>query len=325
MAQTGEVSAVQIGQADPTRIELAELIALRGLLVQNRRHQSHRGISRAAAEGGYRARARGRGMTFAEVRAYQPGDDVRLIDWRVTARTGKTHTKVFDEERERPVLVALDYRRPMFFATRGCFKVVQASRLAALLGWQALQHNDRFGAFLFSEAHTLGLRPQLGKEAVLRVLREMVASPVWERERHLPFEPRQRLEETLGQMHRVVRPGSFVVLISDCSQWNAKVEKQIALLTRHSELCLVHCYDPFEVGLPPSGALALSDGRVRFRLNVGEREQHAYQHHFATGQQRLKDFCLTHGADYVPCVTSDSADSIVACVERIRPLPVERR
>ncbi len=321
MAHTGETSAVQVDPADPTRIGLPELIAQRELLVQNRRHQSRQRLSRAAAEGGYRARARGRGMTFAEVRAYQPGDDVRLIDWRVTARTGKTHTKVFDEERERPVLVALDYRRPMFFATRGCFKVVQASRLAALLGWQALQHHDRFGAFLFSEEYTLGLRPQLGKEAVLRVLREMVANPAWERERHLPFEPRQRLEETLGQMHRVVRPGSFVVLISDCNQWDARVEKQIALLTRHTELCLVHCYDPFEAALPPADGLALSDGRGRLGLTVGNHGQHAYQHHFATKRQRLEDFCLMHGADYVPCITTDSA---VACVERVRPLPVGR-
>ncbi|MFA5700427.1 MAG: DUF58 domain-containing protein [Desulfuromonas sp.] len=321
MTQTAEFNAAQTALADPIRIGLAELIAQRGLLVQQRRHQRQQALSRAAAEGGYRARARGRGMTFAEVRAYQPGDDVRLIDWRVTARTGKTHTKVFDEERERPVLVALDYRRPMFFATRGSFKVVQGARLAALLGWQALQQNDRFGAFLFSEEHTLGLRPQLGKDAVLRVLREMVASPVWERERHLPFAPRQRLEETLGQMHRVVRPGSFVVLISDCSHWNGGVEKQITLLTRHSELCLVHCYDPFEAALPalPAGGedgLALSDGSGRVRLHVGRREQHAYQQHFATQQQRLESFCLTHGADYVPYTTTAAA---VDCVERVRP------
>ncbi len=319
MAQFGGISAVQVDQADPTQIGLDELIAQRVFLVQNRRHQ---GLNRAATEGGYMARAKGRGMTFAEVRAYQPGDDVRLIDWRVTARTGKTHTKMFDEERERPVVVALDYRRPMFFATRGCFKVVQASRLAALLGWQALQHNDRFGAFLFSEEHTLGLRPQLGKEAVLRVLREMVASPAWERERHLPFEPRQRLEETLGQMHRVVRPGSFVVLISDCSQWNGGVEKQITLLTRHSELCLVHCYDPFETALPPAGNLVLSNGRGRLCLSAGPREQHAYQEYFSKQQQRLKKFCLEHRADYVAYATTASA---VDCVERVRPLRVGRR
>ncbi|MFO7830345.1 MAG: DUF58 domain-containing protein [Desulfuromonadaceae bacterium] len=301
------------------RIDLPDLIARRQELVQLKRH---RNLSRAAAEGGYRSRAKGRGITFAEVRGYQPGDDVRLIDWRVTARTGRAHTKVFDEERERPVLVALDYRRPMFFATRGCFKAVQASRLAALLGWQALQHNDRFGTFLFSEERTLGLRPQLGKNAVLRVLREMVTDPVWERDLHQPFEPYQRLEHTLDQMQRVVRPGSFIVIISDFSQWNAGVEKQIALLTRHCDLCLVHCYDPFEADLPPGGVYPLTDGRKHMQLHLDARVRTTYAQGFAAHCERLKQFCRTRGAAYIPCSTTDS---LAVCVDQIRPLEPRRR
>lgn len=305
--------------ANPIRIDLPDLIALRQHLVQCERHRS---VSRASGEGAYRSRALGRGITFAEVRGYQPGDDVRLIDWRVTARTGRAHTKVFDEERERPVLVALDYRRPMFFATRGCFKAVQASRLAALLGWQALKRHDRFGAFVFSEERTLGLRPQLGKNAVLRVLREMVSDPVWGRDLHHPFEPHQRLEQTLEQMQRVVRPGSFIVILSDFRQWDAQVEKQITLLTRHCELCLVHCYDPIESSLPSPGRYPLSDGRTRVALDLDAPALKRYQENFARHLERLQQFCRTRGARLISCSTTDDPGT---CVEHIRPFSARRR
>jgi len=308
-----------VSDTSPVRIDLPDLIARRQELVQVRRHRSG---SRAYGEGAYRSHAKGRGITFAEVRAYQPGDDVRLIDWRVTARTGRAHTKVFDEERERPVLVALDYRRPMFFATRGCFKAVQASRLAALFGWQALQQNDRFGAFLFSEERTLGLRPQLGKNAVLRVLREMASDPVWERDTHQPFEPHQRLEQTLEQMQRVVRPGSFIVLISDFNQWSATVEQQIGLLTRHCDLCLVHCYDPFEAQLPAGGVYPLSDGRRHMQLHLDKRVRSAYAQGFAAHREELQQFCRTCGAAYIPCSTLDPPAD---CVDQIRPVEPRRR
>jgi uncharacterized protein (DUF58 family) len=316
---TKKTSMQHTNNANPIRIELPDLIALRQHLVRCERHRS---VSRASGEGAYRSRALGRGITFAEVRGYQPGDDVRLIDWRVTARTGRAHTKVFDEERERPVLVALDYRRPMFFATRGCFKAVQASRIAALLGWQALQHHDRFGAFVFSEENTLGLRPRLGKKAVLEVLRTMVSDPVWEREPHLPFEPRKRLEHTLDQMQRVVRPGSFIVILSDFRQWDAQVEKQIALLTRHCELCLVHCYDPFESSLPTPGRYPLSDGRTRVALDLDATALKRYQEGFSRHRECLQQFCRTRGARFISCSTTDDPG---ICVEHIRPLSTRRR
>ena len=101
--------------------------------------------SQALMAGNVRTRYKGRGMSFAEVRPYQAGDDIRCIDWRVTARTGKTHTKVYREERERPVLLWVDYRKPMFFGTRNSFKSVVAAKTAALLAWSTAQHGDRLG------------------------------------------------------------------------------------------------------------------------------------------------------------------------------------
>ena len=272
----------------PVKISLAELIALGDQPFPAGWHSSRQ---LALQQGGYHSRFRGRGMEFAEVRAYLPGDDVRSIDWRVTARRGKVHTKLFHEERERPVLLALDYRRPMFFATRGRFKAVQASQLAALFAWQAMSRGDRVGGFIFSEERNLELRPQLGKKGVLQLLRQMVTDPVWERPPHRPFAPQQRLAATLQRLQRVARPGSLILLLSDFNQWDDLVEKQLALLSRHCELALVHCFDPLEAELPPAGTYRLSDGERDLTIATADHAaRHDYQHRFNQRLQLLQDF-----------------------------------
>lgn len=273
----------------PVCITLAELIALGDQRLPTARQPARQ---LAIQNGEHRSRFRGRGMEFAEVRAYLPGDDIRSIDWRVTARRGKVHTKLFHEERARPVLVALDYRRPMFFATRGRFKAVQASQLAALFAWQALSRGDRVGGFIFSEERNLELRPQLGKKAVLQLLRQMVSDPVWQRSPHQPFAPQQRLEETLQRLRRVARPGSLILFLSDFSQWDDVVEKQLALLGRHCELGLVHCFDPLEAELPPAGSYRLSDGERDLTIETGDKSvRRRYQSNFTQRRQQLEDFC----------------------------------
>lgn len=275
--------------SSPVAIGLSELIALGDRLLPACRQP---GGKLAAQQGGYHSRFRGRGMEFAEVRAYQPGDDVRSIDWRVTARRGKVHTKLFHEERERPVLIALDYRRPMFFATRGRFKAVQASHLAALFAWQAAARGDRIGGFLFSEERNLELRPQLGKKAVLQLLRQMVADPVWQRSPHKPFNPQQRLAATLQRLQRVVRPGSLILLLSDFNQWDERVEQQLTLLNRHCELGLVHCFDPLEGELPPAGTYRLSDGVCDLTIATADHAaRRDYHQHFLQRRERVADFC----------------------------------
>jgi len=287
----------------PISIDLPGLIALRHRLAGSVQPPPARF---AAAEGQYRTRFRGRGMEFAEVRAYQAGDDVRSIDWRVTARRGKVHTKLFHEERERPVLLAIDYRRPMFFATRGCFKAVQISRLAALLAWQTLDRGDRIGAFIFSEQHNLELRPKPGKGAVLQLLRQMVENPAWQRPPHRPFEPQHRLAETLQRLHRVARPGSLILLLSDFAQWDQAVEKQLAQLGRHCELGLMHCYDPLEKELPPAGTYRVSNGVADLTIATDQQTaQQRYRDGFAAHCQRLETFARQHRCRYIRLQTCD--------------------
>jgi uncharacterized protein (DUF58 family) len=126
---------------------------------------------RAPQSGQYLSTLRGRGMEYDESRPYQPGDDIRQLDWRVTARTGKPHTKLFREERERPVFICVDYRRAMFFATKGVFKAVQAARLAALLAWRAQQQGDRVGGLVFADAIHHELPPRRNRTATLQWLK----------------------------------------------------------------------------------------------------------------------------------------------------------
>lgn len=287
----------------PIRIDLPGLIALRHRLVGIAQPSAKRF---AAGEGSYRTRFRGRGMEFAEVRAYQAGDDVRSIDWRVTARRGKAHTKLFHEERERPVLLAIDYRRSMFFATRGCFKAVQISRLAALLAWQALGRGDRVGGLIFSALQHLELRPKAGKGAVLQLLRRMVDDPVWAKQMQRPVEPGQSLASALQRLHRVARPGSLVLLLSDFCGWDGEVEKQLALLSRHCELALLHCYDPLERDLPPAGTYRVSDGAADLTIATDGRDaQRRYRQSFADHCNRLEEFARRYRCRYRSLLTGD--------------------
>ena len=294
---------MELPNDSPVSIDLPGLIALRHRLVDGPVPPPSRF---AAGEGQYRTRFRGRGMEFAEVRAYQPGDDVRSIDWRVTARRGKVHTKLFHEERERPVLLAIDYRRPMFFATRGCFKAVQVSRLAALLAWQTLDRGDRIGAFIFSEQHNLELRPKPGKGAVLQLLRQMVENPAWQRPPHRPFEPKQPLAETLLRLRRVARPGSLILLLSDFAQWDQTLETQLAQLGRHCELGLMHCYDPLEKELPPSGTYRVSNGATDLTIATDRQAANlCYRQGFAEHCRRLETFARQHRCRYFGFQTCD--------------------
>ncbi|MEZ4601050.1 MAG: DUF58 domain-containing protein [Syntrophotaleaceae bacterium] len=301
----------------PVSIDLPGLIALRNRLVGIPRTEIK---TAASGDGPYRTRFRGRGMEFAEVRAYQPGDDVRSIDWRVTARRGKAHTKLFHEERERPVLLAIDYRRPMFFGTRGCFKAVQVSRLAALHAWQALDHGDRVGGLIFSEDHHVEVRPRSGKGAVLGLLRRMVQDPAWQRPLHRPFDPARDLAATLQRLHRVARPGSLILLLSDFTGWDPEVEKQLALLGRHCELTLVHCYDPLERELPPEGTYRVSDGAADLTIATDDpAAQLRYRAGFAARCLQVQDFARRYRCRHRELRTCDDP------LDCLQPTPAGRR
>ena len=261
---------------------------------------------KAQLAGGHLSAFRGRGMEYHESRPYQPGDDIRAIDWRVTARSGRTHTKVHREERERPLLLWLDLTRSMFFGTRNCFKSVLAAKIAALLAWSGVNHGDRLGFLVFSEHQHDEFRPARGKHTVLHFIRQLVAHPAWERET-LPADADGASGlRALGRLRQVTRPGSMVVLLSDFRFVDADCRKQLLEIARHNDVVMIHVYDPFERELPDAGFCRLTDGVDEIGLDSSdERLRRQYRRRCAEQQQQLERLCRELGLYLIDIATDD--------------------
>jgi uncharacterized protein (DUF58 family) len=288
---------------DPVHVSTANLIRLRGpaSILTLKVH-----FIRAPQSGVYLSAFKGRGMEFEEARPYQPGDDIRNLDWRVTARTGKPHTKLFREERERPILLWVDYRNTMFFATRGVYKSVTAARAAALLAWSAHHHGDRVGGIIFSEQIHHELKPRRGKAGVLRMLKQMAEHPAWEGP-HASVEPHPIAQQAMLRLGRVARPGSLIFLISDFRQFTPVAESQLARISQHSDVVMLCIHDPLERIPPPPGVYRLSNGQHEIIINTRNRDvARDYQHRFEARQQKLLNLARQHGLHYMLCSTAQN-------------------
>jgi uncharacterized protein (DUF58 family) len=248
--------------------DLSTLIAMRFPAQQLKLSKRRRALSVLA--GPNKTNFRGRGIDFEEVRSYQSGDDIRTIDWRVTARTGDAHTKLFREERERPVLIVVDQRSSMFFGSRHCFKSVLAAHLAALLGWAALNNGDRVGGLIYNDSDHRELRPRRSRKNVLALLSEL--------ERYNQLLPGQHnthdesFEAMLNNLRRVARPGSSLYLISDFRGASSERSREHMFeLAKHTEITAVACSDTLESELPRAGSYTVTDGDKRSELQTGDR------------------------------------------------------
>jgi uncharacterized protein (DUF58 family) len=258
--------------------------------------------ARALQSGQYLSRFKGRGMEFDETRLYTPGDDVRNLDWRVTARTGKVHTKLFREERERPVFLSVDYRASMFFATRGMYKSAMAARLAALIAWSARRHDDRIGGQIFAESGSTELRPEHGHAAVLRFLKSLVdqAQPP-----KLGGLAESALEEALMHLPRHARPGSLVFVFSDFRQLNPASESALSRLSRHCDGVLVMIHDPLEQHLPP-GRHRYGDGVHELVIDADRSTLAEYARRFESRHDQIQTLARRHGMRFVSCCTTEA-------------------
>jgi len=259
----------------------------------------------AQFNGQYLSTFKGRGMEFDESRPYQPGDDIRAMDWRVTARTGKAHTKVFREERERPVLLWIDYRQPMFFGTQQHFKSVLAAKIAALLAWSTAHHGDRLGGLIFSESSHIELRPSRGKSASLHFIKQLAQHSAWEN----PVNTNQHSKsaaDALGRLQRVNKPGSLIFLISDFRNMDEPGWSQLSQLSRHSDVILISVHDPLEQQLPPAGNYKMSDGDKELNLNTyNKKQRQQYQQRFLNQQTHLQNVSRKMGMHYLSISTED--------------------
>ena len=265
--------------------------------------------SRGGRSGVRPSRLRGRGMEYSESRIYLPGDDVRSIDWRVTARTGRVHTKLFHEERDRPVFFVVDLGDPMRFGTRQAFKSVVAAEAASLLAWAAAANGDRVGGLVFAGGDAAESRVGSGRRGVLALLR--VLAEVESRTRE-PATGAGGLEEALRRVHQVVRPGTLVIVISDFSGLQDAADRQLARLRGHHDPMCVWVFDRIEAAPPPPARYPVGDGAQATTLDTRSREVvRAVLHRFDGIETRITSACERAGAILVPVRCGDDVRSVL--------------
>lgn len=290
-------------------LHLNDLIALRFPARQLHLGLRNRSLSKLA--GPNKSNFRGRGIDFEEVRSYQPGDDIRTIDWRVTARTGSAHTKMFREERERPVLVVADQRGSMFFGSTHCFKSVLAGHLASLLAWSALHGGDRVGGLVFNDEGHHEIRPRRSRKTVLALLSQIAGY-----NRALPPDTAidaDGFTTMLSNLRRIARPGSSLFLISDFrGASEARAREHLFELAKHTELTAIACGDPLESELPRAGTYAVTNGAERSELSTGDRKlRQNYRQHLQRQQEMLRSDLLRLGVPLLQASTGQSPFSLL--------------
>lgn len=268
---------------------------------------------------GHRTKLRGRGIDFDEVRRYQPGDDIRTMSWRIMAKTGKPYTKLFHDERERPVIVWVDYHPSMFFATRKAFKSVVASHIAALLAWSAFHHGDRLGGLAFAHQQHWEIRPRRHQNTVLNFL-----SVLDEAQRSVPWQTSASastsIDQSLIRLRRITRSGSLIFLLSDFHARSSTTQTHLERLSRHNDLVLFHLFDPIEAALPPPGHFRVSDGQQQILIdahNPSNRRRYAAAHIAHT--QAIKAMCWQGGMRFVPVSTTQNVMTMLQRCQACSP------
>jgi len=257
--------------------------------------------------GAYVSHFKGRGMEFDESRPYQPGDDPRSIDWRVTARSSEPYTKLFREERERPVLIMTDLRSNMHFATRGCFKSVNAARAAALLAWAAHHRGDRLGGIVFGDSRHRELKPKLGRQAALRYVHELVMHPDWETRTDQGISDEEPpLTQAMAMLRRVAHPGSLVIILSDFVGMSRNAQSYLTGIARHNEVLAVFLSDPLERKLPPPGRYKLVSHNEELAIDTHARGARSdYRDAFDERLHGLETYCQRYGIHLLPLSTDE--------------------
>lgn len=249
-----------------------------------------------------------RGMEFAESRRYQSGDDIRNMDWRVTARTGKAHTKLFAVEKERQVLLALDLRSPMFFATKGVFKSVQASLIAGTFGWKAIHMGDRFGGMIFDNDTVYECRPALGKKGLFPFLHEMAErthSPQQKKVKTLT-ESESSIDRAIAGIRKMATPGSLVFVVSDFRNLSSDSCDALLQISRHCDLHLCFIYDSFEAALPINAIYPVTSGGRELQLNTYDKNKLLrYHQQYLERRNKIANLSQHRHISFMECSTEE--------------------
>lgn len=285
---------------------LAELIAMRDVVT--RRQPAKRGMHSHA--GPSLSPMRGRGMEYAESREYQHGDDARHMDWRITARTGKAHSKVFQAERERLTLIVADTSKRMFFGTRVRFKSVQAARAGAAAVWQALRDGDRVAALRGSQREE-PIKPAGGMRGALRVLDAL------RRWYTAPLEDNAGLNTAITHAIRIAKPGSRVVVLADALSLAAIPAVDWSALAQHCEVIVLAMTDPVELS-PPKRDVAFNVYGRRINVNLhADASANSWESLFVQPLMDAKEHLPKRGVRFFALSTDDHSDAWMDLLGRV--------
>jgi uncharacterized protein (DUF58 family) len=293
--------------------QAADLIALRGWVGRPRPRFTRAPGGGGGTEGPRRGGLRGRGLDFAELRAYQPGDDVRSIDWRHAARHGLPATRLYREERDRCLRLLVDLGPSMQFGTRVAYKSVIAARAAALAGWSAAANGDRVGGLVWHGGLWTESPMQARRAGVLGVIRELsdTASVSATQAPSLFNDGLHRLGSKLSSSDQII-------IISDFRFLDAAAEALLVGLGRRAGAChFLHIHDPFEATPPPPGDYSLSDGATQATIDFADpwvRQAHAAA--FDAHCRRVKTLASGSGSRWMQLATDSPLSDLATCLSR---------
>jgi uncharacterized protein (DUF58 family) len=273
--------------------------------------------------GRHTSRMRGRGLDFEELRGYLPGDDPRTIDWKVTARTGKPHVRVYTEERDRPALIVVDQRIAMFFGTRVAMKSVVAAQVAALAAWRVVSVGDRVGGVIFNDTRVDQVKPHRSGQTVLQFLHHLVEHNTALKADD-PVQPNpEALNDALEGVARVARHDYLIVVISDFDGADDRTTRLVTRMSQHNDVIAVPVYDPSSQDLPTGGRLVVGDGALQIEVDLGKASSRRSVLEYTSG--RLDAVLRWREQIGVPVLPLSTAEPVVDQVRMLLGQAATRR
>jgi uncharacterized protein (DUF58 family) len=272
--------------------------------------------------GRYASRLRGRGLNFEEIRRYLPGDDIRTMDWKVTARTRSPHVRVYTEEKDRAVLLIVDQRINMFFGTRDKLKSVTAAELAALGAWRAIDVGDRIGAVVFNDTELVDIRPQRSQKTVMSILGTIV-------QMNHELHAETRVEPNAGMLNRALEKAlqlvphdALIVMISDYFGVDEQTERLTARMAEHNDVLALLVHDPIRLQ-PAEQKLTVSDGSLQVEIDFADkRVREKVAENYREEQLHIKHFLNKLAA---PMLMVSNQGDVVDQVRRLLGVPGRAR
>lgn len=254
------------------------------------------------------SKLRGRGLNFEELRHYRPGDDIRSMDWKVTRRTGKPHVKVYTEERERNVYMAIDQRSTMFFGSKAKMKSVVATELAALIAWRITDSGDRVGAIIYNDDEVKVIPAKRGRQHVVSLLAELVKINHQLKAKASLYGESDPFNKMLAKLNKVVGNNALVLLIGDGHGWSDQSTEHIKKLRQHNELIACHVYDPLELKLPEMAQMVVSDGEQQIQFSSkNSKIKKRYQEEI---DRQLQSYASTAKKYRIPFILIDTVSKV---------------